>query len=387
MGIFLIPQQTCKELEGIMSKFWWRTSKQNERASLAFSKKSDSLVSRLYKARYFPNSSFLEATLGNNPSYTRRSILEAQVLLKKGAVRRIGSGETVSIENDPWLPHKEDPYIHTSHEALKDMKVNSLMVTGEREWNQDLIKDIFNGRDANLILSIPLSNSDADSWFWNNEKLGLYTVAKACWVYAGYVFNFQPCTNFFDWFRMAVGVYKIEDLNAIVWNKKGEEFVQIVESARHIFNQWRYAQDKSFNISLGFMTQADGNERWTKPNVGELKINVDATCFTDSNKYSFAFLVRDSQGNVVEAQTKCKQGQVDSEIAEAMGIREALSWVKEKNVGNVVVESDCLVAIQRSANKVAHELVRHSSSIADRNWSGGDVHQLFSSVLYDDLKV
>ncbi|XP_074352809.1 uncharacterized protein LOC141691960 [Apium graveolens] len=172
------------------------------------------------------------------------------------------------------------------------------------------------------------------------------------------------------------------------------------------------------------MTQADGNERWTKPNVGELKINVDAACFTDSNKYSFAFLVRDSQGNVVEAQTKCKQGQVDPEIAEAMRIREALSWVKEKKVGNVVVESDCLVAIQaircsnitlsyfgrmvddckamlsqlkqhnvvlnfvkRSANKVAHELVRHSSSIADRNWSGGDVHQLFSSVLYDDLKV
>lgn len=62
------------------------------------------LVSRIYKARYYPNVTFLNAKLGNNPSYTWRSILEAQVLLKKGAVRRVGSGESIDAENDPWLP-------------------------------------------------------------------------------------------------------------------------------------------------------------------------------------------------------------------------------------------------------------------------------------------
>lgn len=151
MSIFLIPQQTCRELKGIMSRLWWKTSKKKDKGiswfswyrmckrkaqdGLGFRKLHDfnialfekqawrfisnqeSPVSKLYKARYFPNSSFLNATLGNNPSYAWRSILESQVLLKKGAVRRVGSGEAISIENDPWLPHKEDPYIHTSREC------------------------------------------------------------------------------------------------------------------------------------------------------------------------------------------------------------------------------------------------------------------------------
>lgn len=105
----------------------------------------------------------------------------------------------------------------------------------------------------------------------------------------------------------------------------GEEFVQIVESEKHVFNQWRDAYDKSFDYSLRFLTPADVNERWIKPNEGRLKINVDAACFTNSNNFSFAFLVPDSHGTMIEAFSSCRRGQVDPKIAKAMGIREALS--------------------------------------------------------------
>lgn len=88
-------------------------------------------------------------------------------------------------------------------------------------------------------------------------------------------------------------------------------------------------------MSLGFMTQADGKERWTKPNEGRLKINVDAACFTDFNKFSFAFITQDIQDTVIDAFSSCRQGQ-EPEIIEAIGIREALSWVKEKKGENVL---------------------------------------------------
>ncbi|XP_074346578.1 uncharacterized protein LOC141685372 [Apium graveolens] len=49
------------------------------------------------------------------------------------------------------------------------------------------------------------------------------------------------------------------------------------------------------------------------------------------------------------AKSSCRQGCVNPEMAEAIGIREALSWVKEHNWPQVVVESDCLGAIQANS--------------------------------------
>lgn len=53
--------------------------------------------------------------------------------------------------------------LHTVHEALRNQKVSSLMITGAREWDQELINDIFDTRDASLILAIPLNNDGEDS--------------------------------------------------------------------------------------------------------------------------------------------------------------------------------------------------------------------------------
>lgn len=48
----------------------------------------------------------------------------------------------------------------------------------------------------------------------------------------------------------------------------------------------------------------------------------------------------------MEALSTCKQGNTDPMLAEAMVIGEALSWVKNKGWIGVVVETDCLAAIQ-----------------------------------------
>ncbi|XP_019177748.1 PREDICTED: uncharacterized protein LOC109172953 [Ipomoea nil] len=59
--------------------------------------KPESLVCRIYKARYYPKGTFFDSCIGNNPSYCWRSIMAAQELICGGVRRRIGNGKETLI--------------------------------------------------------------------------------------------------------------------------------------------------------------------------------------------------------------------------------------------------------------------------------------------------
>lgn len=136
-----------------------------------------SLVSVLMKAKYFPTTNFLNAKLGNNPSYMWRSILESQTIVKQGSRRRIGNGEDTEVWSVPWLPCVHNGYITTSvPHQLKDAKVMNLMNEDRDSWDEEILQDIFEERDAELIRQIPISNQvQCDSWFWILEQSGMFS--------------------------------------------------------------------------------------------------------------------------------------------------------------------------------------------------------------------
>lgn len=106
-------------------------------------------------------------------------MLEAQILLKRGMYRRVGDGYDVNIKLDPWLPSEEDPYIHSTSESIEGQMISSLMVPSQRQWDEEVVTDIFDTRDANLIMSILLQSAGVDSWYWCKERMGNYTVKSA----------------------------------------------------------------------------------------------------------------------------------------------------------------------------------------------------------------
>lgn len=138
----------------------------------------DKLVSKVFKARYYPRGSFLNAEIGYNPSYIWRSVIGAQSLLKQGMGCRVGNGSSINIIQDPWLPLEHEAYVQTDSPALQNQMVSSLM-DDQGNWDFDLIMDVFDSRDADAILSIPLNNETEDKWHWRREKLGTYTVKSA----------------------------------------------------------------------------------------------------------------------------------------------------------------------------------------------------------------
>lgn len=78
-----------------------------------------SLVSKLYKARYFWQNSILEANIGSNPSFIWRSIHAAKVLVGKGVRWMIGTGENVRIKGQPWLLDKQNLCVTSESTVLK----------------------------------------------------------------------------------------------------------------------------------------------------------------------------------------------------------------------------------------------------------------------------
>ena len=117
-----------------------------------------SLVYRVLKARYFPNSDFLGAKLGSRPSYAWRSILAAQNIVRKWCKWQVGNGASIDIWVDKWLNGSATFSVLTRPNTLLDQSSVSLLinlVTGG--WHDELLRQIFLPADVHSILSIPLS--------------------------------------------------------------------------------------------------------------------------------------------------------------------------------------------------------------------------------------
>ena len=130
MEIFKIPKSLCDTINSTLAKYWWGQRKDEkkihwinwkklythkQRAGMAFRDiqafnlallakqvwrlihNTHSLFYRVYKARYFPNCSFMDAGLGNNPSY----VWLAQSAGSKGNYTR-GNG----LEGGRWQKNR-----------------------------------------------------------------------------------------------------------------------------------------------------------------------------------------------------------------------------------------------------------------------------------------
>lgn len=131
ISVFLLPMEMCKYIERLMCKFWWKTKPNNNRGihwaswermckpkcngglgfrnlhafNMALLGKQgwyllnheDSIAGQVFKAKYFPQTTFLDTRLGNNSSFIWRSIWASQELIRASTRWRIGSGKTMRV--------------------------------------------------------------------------------------------------------------------------------------------------------------------------------------------------------------------------------------------------------------------------------------------------
>ncbi|KAL0406460.1 UNVERIFIED_CONTAM: putative mitochondrial protein [Sesamum latifolium] len=200
MSCFKLPDSLLKEIQSLMARFWWSSNGSNKIHWISWQKLCDSklfggigfrrlhlfnlamlckqlwrilkspdcLISRVLRPRYFPSGNVLEANLGHRPSFTWRSIFSAMDIFKAGCRWRVGSGSTIKVWNDPWLPRPAcfkpiTPLIL----HLASLKVSDLILQDTIDWNSELVSSLLWPEDRDVILGIPLSKAGCnDTLVW-----------------------------------------------------------------------------------------------------------------------------------------------------------------------------------------------------------------------------
>ncbi|KAL8131281.1 hypothetical protein AgCh_007272 [Apium graveolens] len=554
MSVFLLPLEITKDVERSISKFWWNTkktasksihwmswdrlSRHKSRGGMGFRdfrdfnlamlgkqgwrfiKNPSSLVSKVFKARYFPDCSFMDAQIGNNPSFVWRSIWEAKHVIAAGMRWKIGSGNSVNILDQPWLLDDHNPFITSAVQGLENYKVSALMAMDHRGWDEEILRDLFNTRDQQCIRRITLTDSsEEDEVYWGKEASGMYSVRSAyrllqeqknlwrqedqtsawrktwrvkappkvlnfmwralsnclptmvmlsqkqvpvssvcqvcrngeetvehilchctlatqCWQIVLPRFSVNGSYNFFQWWQKIFEVCAKEKIaevasvcwslwkakNEFVWNKNYTRLNVVIAKATQFLLQWNLAQKIKQPSRYHNFIEGDGKEFWVAPQSEYMKISADAATFLEYNASGLAFVVRDDHGELLQAHTKLLPGLVSAAMAEAVVIKEVISWIKRTGCSKVVVESDSLIVVQairsktpmvsplgqvvqscrdmlaelntvslffvkRSANMAAHALARLSYSFPDRVFDRRSIPVKVKNVLRSDLVI
>jgi ribonuclease HI len=198
-------------MEGMISRFWWgsnvdkkkihwvswkKNCQQKEMGGVGFRDlhkfntallakqgwriltNPSSLMAGTLKAKYFPNTDFLQAKQCHKSSYTWQSILKASWVLKRGCSWLVGNGQSINIWSDNWIHHQIGSKTWSPKPDNTDLqKVCDLFDPLNNTWKEDIIQQTFFPYEANQIRNIPLTYTmDEDVPRWLGTKDGEFTV-------------------------------------------------------------------------------------------------------------------------------------------------------------------------------------------------------------------
>ncbi|XP_019189723.1 PREDICTED: uncharacterized protein LOC109184133 isoform X1 [Ipomoea nil] len=156
--------------------------------------------------------------------------------------------------------------------------------------------------------------------------------------------------------------------NGKIWNHTITPMQAIINEAHVFLFDWQ---------NVNSSTPQAGNSsaevvKWLKPPDGWYKLNVDAALDNNNSKMGFGFVLRDSNGLFKATGMIPWQGLHGPDEAEAIGIREALKWLKLQSLDRICIESDCakVIHVIQSISVVSYfNLILHDIQNLARDFS------------------
>lgn len=180
--------------------------------------------------------------------------------------------------------------------------------------------------------------------------------AGACWEHVNMVFNGQEIEFAPEWLLEKITTLNSRDLSKVcmvlwgiwhwrnkkIWNEKVVSPGFAMDSSLKMHSDWIEARKGGGAPQLVCTTKAKSESKWKKPDVGSVKINVDASVFVGAPTFSIGMVARDHRGEFLAGKTMCLT-EVDSVFeAESIGVREVLAWIKDLHLhsNRVIIETD-----------------------------------------------
>lgn len=188
MAYFKFPASTCKEINSILSDFWWGNNNSSGihwkswdflglpkvEGGLGFRNFQDFndtlLAKQVWRLVQAPeslcaqflngstNTTILQANRGTSPSWLWSSLLIGRKLLQEGSVWNIGNGHSVNLWSDHWIPDLPPSLLNLAKGTL-NVPVSTLIDWNRMCWDLGSIQAEISPIQHHKILSIPLVNS------------------------------------------------------------------------------------------------------------------------------------------------------------------------------------------------------------------------------------
>ncbi|GAU17355.1 hypothetical protein TSUD_232310 [Trifolium subterraneum] len=369
MSIFLIPSSVIDDIEKMLNSFWWghnraqskgirwmsweRLSVHKQDGGMGFKSlgafnhamlgkqawnlitKPDTLVAKLFKAKYFPHSDFLESSIGHNPSYVWRSIWSSKFVVK-GLIRGLVNDDIADkILHTPLLESVQNDKITWQHEK------NGLYTVKSDEDNNHLFFSCQNS--INCWQQVGLWSS-----IMQHRNLTISVKEN--------VFNIMLQLNEDNRAVLVCVMWSIwKQRNDVIWQNERVHRTVVCERANSLLTGWRNARE----VRDRYNNQQHSPQRfeWTRPDAGTWKCNVGASFSRSRNKVGIGVCIRDDQGQFVLAKTEWYSPILDVDTGEALGLLSALKWVKDLHLNSVLFELDSKRVVDKFNNNMIDESV------------------------------
>ncbi|XP_015931910.1 uncharacterized protein LOC107458226 [Arachis duranensis] len=349
-------------------------------------KEEEAIWARILKAIYYPNCSLWEAGEGRNASWIWKSLLEGRDFLRRKGKWSVGSGMEIDIWGDNWVAGR-DLITRTPISLInkKDNLIWPYRVDGQYSVKSGYraVKEEKDAKEETKFNKASSSQNFREVWVTIWRLLVPQKIKMFLWKAVERILPVninlykRKCTDkptaynvtsFEKWMMETVQKIKswtgkdqekiLCNLGCVCWCiwKARNQYIfqqtkinleQVTINAEHLAAEFHNAT-KGSSTSQNPRTDMIGDRKritWRPPPQNRLKVNTDAAFHRDTGKAASAVVIRNWQGKIITGTTS-KFTTNSALAAEAQAYREALILIKNLQIENCIIETDCLPLVQ-----------------------------------------